>query len=108
MEARQVEVPAELRAEVSTHGFWNQGTTAMFDIVIITLNEGAYLQMTPKKALTKSEKDKKDLYLQACLEGRCSFTPMVYSTDRIPGSEALGTQKRLYTLLDSIYESEIT
>ena len=29
---RQVEVPAESRADISTHGFWKQGTTVMFDI----------------------------------------------------------------------------
>ena len=28
----QVQVPAESRADVSAHGFWKQGTTAMFDI----------------------------------------------------------------------------
>ena len=30
----QVVVPAESRAEVSAHGFWKRGTTAMFDIQI--------------------------------------------------------------------------
>ena len=35
------------------------------------------------------EKEKKDLYLQACLERRRTFTPMVYSAEGIPGSEAL-------------------
>ena len=28
----QVEVPAESRADVSAHGFWKWGTTAMFGI----------------------------------------------------------------------------
>ena len=55
--------------------------------------------MTPEKALAKAEKEKKDLYLQACLEHRSTFTPMVYSADRIPGAEALAAQKRSATLL---------
>ena len=55
--------------------------------------------MTPEKALAKAEKEKKDLYLQAFLERRRNFTPMVYSVDRIPGAEALDTQKKLATLL---------
>ena len=50
----QVEVPAELRADVSTHGFWKQGTTAMFDIQIVNLDVGSYLRMTPEKALAKA------------------------------------------------------
>ena len=55
--------------------------------------------MTPEKALAKAEKEKKDLYLQACLERRRTFTSMVYSADGIPGAEALAAQKRIATLL---------
>ena len=71
----------------------------MFGIRIFNLNAGSYLRMTPEKALAKAEKEKKDLYIQACLERRRTFTPMVYSTDRIPGAEALAAQKRLAALL---------
>ena len=45
------------------------------------------------------EKEKNYLYLQACLERRRTFTPMVYSADGIPGAEALAAQKRLAALL---------
>ena len=95
----QVQVPAESRADVSAHGFWKRGTTAMFDIQIVNLDAGSYLHMTPGTALAKAEKEKKFLYLQACLESRRTFTPMVYSADRIPGAEALAVQKRLAALL---------
>ena len=66
----------------------------MFDIRIVNLDASSYLRMTPGKTLTKAEKEKKDLYLQACLERRKTFTPMVYSADGIPGAEALAAQKR--------------
>ena len=49
----------------------------MFDIRIVNLNAGSYLRMTPGKALAKAEKGKKDVYPQACLERRITFTPMV-------------------------------
>ena len=52
----RVVVPAESRADVSTHGFWKQGITAMFGIRIVNLNEGSYLRMMPEKALAKAEK----------------------------------------------------
>ena len=71
----------------------------MFDILIVNLDVGSYLHMTPEKALAKAENEKKDLYLQACLERRRTFTPMVYSADGIPGAEALAAQKRLSALL---------
>ena len=95
----QVEVPAESRAEVSAHGFWKRGTTAMFDIQTVNLDVGYYLRMTPEKDLAKAEKEKKDLYIQACLERRWTFNPMVYSTDGIPGAEDLAAQKIFSTLL---------
>ena len=71
----------------------------MFYILIVNLNAGSYLCMTPEKALAKAEKEKKDLYLQSCLERRRTFTPMVYSADGIPGAEALSAQKILAALL---------
>ena len=71
----------------------------MFDIRIFNHNAGSYLRMTPEKALSKAEKEKNDLYLQACLERRITFTPMVYSSDGIPGAEAIAAQKRLAALL---------
>ena len=55
----QVEVPAELRADVSARGFWKRGTTAMLYIRIVNLNAGSYLRMNPEKALAKEEKENK-------------------------------------------------
>ena len=46
-----------------------------------------------------AEKEKKYLYIQACLKHRRTFTPMVYSADGISGAEALAAQKILATLL---------
>ena len=49
----QVELPEESRADVSAHGFWKWGATAMFDIRIFNLDAGSYLHMTPEKDLCK-------------------------------------------------------
>ena len=95
----QLVVTSELRADVSAHGFWKRGTIVMFDIIIVNLDTGSYLHMTPENALAKAEKEKKYVYLQDCLERRRTYTPMVYSADRIPRVEALTTQKRLAKLL---------
>ena len=95
----QVQLPAETRADISAHGFWKWGTTTMFEIRIINLDAGSYLSMNPEKTLAKADKENKDLKLQACLERRRTFTPMVYCVDGIPRAEALAAQKRLATLL---------
>ena len=71
----------------------------MFDIQIANLDMGSYLCMTPEKDLAKAEKGRKDLYLQAYLERRRNFTPMVYSADGIPREESLAAQKSLAALL---------
>ena len=103
-----VEVPAESRADVSAHTFWKRGATAMFDILIVNLDAGSHLRMTLEKDLANVEKEKNYLYLQACLERRSTFTPMVYSADVIPRAEALSAQKRLATLLSYKLEREYT
>ena len=59
-----IAVTAESSADVSTNGFWNWETTAMFDIRISNLNKDSYLRTTPGNDLAKSNKDNKDLYLQ--------------------------------------------
>ena len=69
----------------------------MFDIIIADLDAGSYLCMKPKNYLAKVEEDKKYLYIQARLEHRRSFTPMIYSLDGIPVTEALTSQRRLAT-----------
>ena len=56
----------------------------MFDIRIVNLKAGSCLCMTPEKALAKTEKEKKYLYFQDCLERRRTFTHMVYSADGYP------------------------
>ena len=43
----QVQVPAESRADVSAHGFWKRGITAMFDVRIVNIDAGSYLRMMP-------------------------------------------------------------
>ena len=88
----QVEALAESRADISDHGFWKRGTTAMLDSRIFNLDAGSYLRMTLEKALAKVEKENKDLYFQACLECRRNFTPMVYSADGIPVARAAEDQ----------------
>ena len=49
----------------------------MYAIKKDNLDTGSYLRMTPEKDLTKSEKENKDLHLQACLERRRNFIPIV-------------------------------
>ena len=49
----------------------------------------------PDKVLAKCEKLKKDKHLQACLERRRDFTPLVYSVDGMAGRETKMAERRL-------------
>ena len=69
--------------DVSAHGFWKYGISALFDMKIVNLDVGSYLSHTSAKVLAFLEKEKNDKYLQPCLERRYYFTPMVYSTNEI-------------------------
>jgi hypothetical protein len=58
------------------------------------------------KVLEHHEKEKKDEYLQNCLEMWKDFTPMVYSVDGIAGREARNAEKRLATHLAGKWNRE--
>ena len=62
--------------------------------------------MTPENTLAKTENEKKELYLQYCLERRSTFTIMVYYADEIPGAEALAAKKRFAALLSYMLKQE--
>ena len=79
----------EERGDASCHGFWEHGRTCILDMRIMDTN----------KVLEQHGKEKKDKYLQNCLEMRKGFTPMVYSVDGIAGQEARNVEKRLATKL---------
>ena len=86
---------------VSSYRFWNWGTYAIFDMEIVSLDAGSYLCQTSVKALATADKEKKDKNLQSGLDCRRSFTPVVYSTYGITGTEAVVTQKCLTSMISN-------
>ena len=79
----------ESRVDVAIHGFWKWGTYTLFGMQIVNLDAGSYQLQTSVYAMPMEEKEKKYKYLHSCLECRHIFTPMVYSVDKITGTEAL-------------------
>ena len=71
----------------------------MFDIRITDTDAPSNRGQDPKKVLARHEKEKKDKYLDACVERRRQFTPLVYSVDGLMGTEARAATKRLASLL---------
>eukprot|EP00957_Ditylum_brightwellii_P202475 15330321-Ditylum_brightwellii.AAC.1 len=98
--------PSEARGDVAIHGFWKCGVTAIFDGRISCLDCPTYRGKHPDKVLQDAEKAKKKKYLDACLERRRTFTPMVYSADGMPGDEAEAAEKKMASLLAIAWERE--
>ena len=91
----------EERGDASCHGFWERGRTTIFDMRITDTDARSYRKKEFAKVLEQHEKEKKDKYLQNCLEMRKDFTPMAYSVDGIAAQEAWNAEKRLATHLAS-------
>ncbi len=73
---------------------------------ITDTDANSYRKKEPMKVLEQHEKEKKDMYLQNCLEMWKDFTPMVYSVDGIAGREARNAEKRLATQLAGKWNRE--
>ena len=54
-------------SDIGVHEFCNWGGTALFDLIIINIDVGLYICMSPENYLVKLDKDKKDKCLQHCL-----------------------------------------
>ena len=91
----------ESRGDVSAHGLYKRGQSAVMDICVTDTDANSYKQTSSEKVLEKAAKRKKDKYLDACLERRRSFVPLVYSVDGMACKEARAWEKRVASLLAS-------
>jgi len=85
----------ELCGNVTAHGFWKQGMTAIFDICITNTDVAAYRPTEPSKVLMHHECQKKAKYNALCLVNHQHFTPLVFSVDSMQGKEATAVIKRV-------------
>ena len=102
----QATVTDKSHVEVSIHGVWKWGTTALFDMRVVNLDVVSYLHQTSSNALATVKKEKNYRYLLPCLECRRSFTPMVNSEDEIPVTKAIVAKQRLSLLLSNKLKQE--
>ena len=87
------------RGDVSAHGFWHRGRTAIFDVRITDTDAKSYGNTASAKLLERAAREKRDKYEDACLERRKDFTPLVYSVDGLAGKAARAAERRLAALL---------
>ena len=71
----------------------------VLDIRITDTDANSYKDISSAKVLERAAKAKKEKYLQACLDRRRSFTPLVYSVTGMTCKEAKAFEKRIACLL---------
>ena len=91
----------EARGDVAIHGLWKRGETCILDIRVTDTDCRSYSSSSSAKVLEKATREKKAKYLDACIQRRRSFTPLVYSVDGMACKEALAFEKRVASLLAS-------
>jgi hypothetical protein len=80
---------------------WRNGTHAIFDIRVTHLDNPSSMKRTTDQILKYHEKEKKNKYLQDCIEQRRDFTPFVVSTDGCIGEEGKKALKRIAARLSA-------
>ena len=83
---------------------WETGTSCVLDVCISDTDQPSYKDDSSKKVLEAHVKRKKGKYLQACLDWRRTFTPLVYSVDGMACREARSFEKRIASLLADKWE----
>jgi hypothetical protein len=81
--------------------FFKSTHPSSFFFKITDMDARSYRKKEFGKVLLQHKKEKKDKYLQTCLEMQNDFTPMVYLVDGIAGHKARNAKKRLATHLAS-------
>jgi hypothetical protein len=94
----------DVRGDIAIHGLWKRGETSIIDVRITDSDTPSYASSTSAQVLERAAKAKKNKYLEACIERRRSFTPLVYSIDGMACREAKAFEKRVASLLASKHD----
>ena len=74
---------------------WQNGTNSVKDMHAVNTDAKPHSGKTPEKCLQEAEREKKRVYLKACLQQRRHFYSFVASADVLLGVEVTATLKRI-------------
>ena len=89
----------EQKGDIIIRYLWQQGTDSVHDMRVVNTDALSYVCRSPEKCLHEAERGKKKIYLQACLQKRRHFFPLVASVDGLLGVEATATLRRVASRL---------
>ena len=93
------------RGDVLIHGLYDRHTSCIIDARVTDTDQPSYLSSTPAKTIAKQEREKKQKYLETCLEQRRHFAPYVVDTYGMLGEEAKAFNKRIGSMLAAKWKS---
>ena len=84
----------EQKGDLLIRDLWKQVNDSVHDMHVLNTDTLTYLSKAPEKCLHEAEKEKKKMYLEACLQKHWHFYPFVASVDGLLGVEATATLQR--------------
>ena len=87
------------RGDVLVHGLWKKEEGCVLDVRITDTDQPTYRGSSTENVLERQAKGNKDFYIQACVERRRSFAPLIYSVDGMAAKETGAFEKHVASLL---------
>ena len=81
------------------NGTYDEEYESVHDIRVVNTDAKSHSWKQPEKCLQEAEREKKQMYLEACLQQRRHFSPFVASVYWLMGVEATVTLKRIASRL---------
>ena len=79
---------------------WKNGTDSVHIMLVLNTEAKSYSVNPPERCLQEAEREKKRMYLEACLQQRMYLSPFVASVDGFLDVEATATIKRIASRLE--------
>ena len=90
---------ADLHGNTVVLGFWDPRRMCVFNVCVVGIDTASYNGIHPHKILSQHEQRKRGEYIEACLELRRHFLPLVLSVDGVVVEETKAATKQLASAL---------
>ena len=78
----------------------------VFELLILSTDTASYDGRHPHKIMSQHERSKKEKYIEACLERRRHFMPLVFSVEGVMGEERKEATEQLTDVLSKKWYME--
>ena len=94
----------EQKGDLLIRDLWQQGTDSVHDMRVVNTNTQLHRPKDPDTCLREAEREKKRMYLEACLQQRRHFCLFADLVDGLMGVEATATLKTSSSRLATMWK----